>query len=62
DVFISIDRVKENAKSFVVLFDDELNRVLIHGILHYMGFKDKTEADKASMRQKENECLLFLRS
>ena len=61
DVFISIDRVKENAKTFAVLFDDELHRVLIHGILHYMGLNDKTEADKVFMRQKENESLLLLK-
>lgn len=60
DIFISIERVKENAETFAVLFDDELHRVLIHGVLHYMGFKDKSEEDKATMRNKENECLTLL--
>ena len=57
DIFISIERVKENAETFAVLFDDELHRVLIHGVLHYMGFKDKSAKDIAVMRDKENECL-----
>ena len=60
DIFISIERVKENAETFAVLFDDELHRVLIHGVLHYMGFKDKSEEDKATMRNKENESLPLL--
>lgn len=57
DVFISIDRVKENAKDFNVSFYNELHRVIIHGVLHYMGYKDKTEEDKKTMRSKENACL-----
>jgi rRNA maturation RNase YbeY len=62
DIFISVERVKENATTFAVLFDDELHRVLIHGVLHYMGLKDKSEEDKATMRSKENECLSLLKS
>ena len=54
DIFISIERVKENASTFKVSFKDELHRVIIHGILHYCGYKDKTEAHKKEMRTKEN--------
>ena len=54
DIFISIDRVKENAKSFNVSFDNELLRVIIHGVLHYCGYKDKTDSDAQVMRAKEN--------
>ena len=55
DVFVSIDRVKENASVFNVTFDEELKRVLIHGVLHYCGYKDKTEEEERIMRQKEDE-------
>lgn len=55
DIFISIERVKENASEFSVAFDVELLRVMAHGILHYCGFKDKSEADEVLMRQKEDE-------
>jgi probable rRNA maturation factor len=55
DIFISIDRVRENAEEFNVSFDDELNRVMVHGVLHYCGFKDKTEEDEKAMRLKEDE-------
>lgn len=58
DIFISIERVRENAIEFNQLFDNELNRVIIHGILHYLGFKDKKLADKAKMREEEDKCLL----
>lgn len=54
DIFISIDRVKENAKLFDVSFNDELHRVIIHGILHYCGYNDKSKEDKILMRSKEN--------
>lgn len=57
DIFISIERVADNAKDFKVTFDHELNRVLIHGVLHYMGYKDKSEEEKQIMRTKEDECL-----
>lgn len=57
DIFISIDRVRENAKDFEVLFDQELNRVMVHGVLHFCGYKDKTVDEKRLMRQKENEYL-----
>ncbi len=54
DIFISIERVKENANKFKVNFIDELHRVMIHGVLHYCGYKDKTEDEKKTMRSKEN--------
>jgi len=55
DIFISIERVIENSKKFTVSFNEELKRVMVHGILHYCGYKDKTEVDKDLMRTKENE-------
>lgn len=55
DIFISIDRVKENALDFKVSFEEELRRVLVHGVLHYCGYKDKSENDEKLMRQKEDE-------
>lgn len=55
DVFISVERVAENAQEFNVLFADELKRVIIHGVLHYCGYKDKTPEDEAMMRQREEE-------
>ena len=54
DVFISVERVKENAKDFGVNFIEELHRVIIHGILHYCGYKDKTVEEAKTMRNKEN--------
>jgi len=55
DIFISIERVKENANDFDVPFEEELKRVLVHGILHYCGFKDKSPEDEVQMRSKEEE-------
>ena len=55
DVFVSVERVRENAADFDVTFDEELKRVIIHGILHYSGYKDKSEEEELLMRQKENE-------
>lgn len=57
DIFISIDRVKENAKTFSKTFEDELHRVIIHGVLHLLGYKDKTKIAKAEMRKQEDLCL-----
>jgi probable rRNA maturation factor len=57
DMFISIERVKDNAIDFNVAFEEELKRVLVHGILHYAGYKDKSEADELLMRSKEDEKL-----
>jgi len=61
DIFISVERVKENAVIFATSFDQELHRVMIHGILHYMGFKDSSDEEKLEMRNKENTCLLGLK-
>lgn len=55
DIFISVERVKENAEDFGVDFDNELLRVMAHGVLHYCGYKDKSESDEAMMRLKEDE-------
>ena len=55
DIFISTERVAENALNYNVSFQEELKRVLSHGILHYCGFKDKTDEDVKLMRQKEDE-------
>lgn len=57
DIFISIERVKENAKKFNANFTDELHRVIIHSILHLLGYKDNTHAQKVIMRKKEDFCL-----
>ncbi len=57
DIFISIDRVSENSKLQNTLFEDELARVMVHGVLHLMGWGDKTEALKKEMRLKEDACL-----
>ncbi|PCI98996.1 MAG: rRNA maturation RNase YbeY [Flavobacteriales bacterium] len=54
DIFISIDRVKENAITFHTTFKEELNRVMIHGILHLVGYNDKSDSDKELMRSKED--------
>ena len=59
DIFISIERIKENAIQFDVSFENELLRVIIHGILHLCGFTDKTPEQKEAMHQKENEALAF---
>ena len=57
DIFISIDRVKDNAQDLAVAFDDELHRVMIHGVLHLCGYSDETDEQEAEMRQKEDEYL-----
>ena len=57
DIFISVDRLKENASLFKVDFNDELLRVMSHGVLHLLGYKDKSEEDSDVMRKKENECI-----
>lgn len=59
DIFISVERVADNAKDFNVPFDEELKRVMAHGILHYCGYKDKTESDEKIMRGKEEEKMLL---
>ena len=57
DILISIDRVGDNAKSLNVPFEQELCRVIIHGVLHLLGYKDKSVEESTLMRQKENESL-----
>tara|TARA_E500000331_G_C16739109_1_gene490094 strand:- start:9 stop:416 length:408 start_codon:yes stop_codon:yes gene_type:complete len=54
DIFISIERVKENSEVFKVDFLTELNRVMVHGLLHLLGYKDKTRRESNLMRRKEN--------
>ena len=61
DIFISVDRIKENAEKYSNSFQSELQRVIIHGILHLLGYKDKTKADKAEMTKQENGCLRLLK-
>ena len=60
DIFISIERVLENAEKFNEVFENELYRVMIHGILHFMGYKDKTKKEKTLMRTKEDEKIFIL--
>ena len=57
DIFISIDTVRSNAEKYGTNFDDELHRVIIHGILHLCGLKDKSEADSKKMRKAEDKAL-----
>lgn len=57
DIFISVERVQDNATDFKVSFEEELRRVMVHGVLHYCGYKDKGEEDEFLMRSKENEKL-----
>lgn len=59
DVFISLERVRDNAKDFAISEEEELKRVMIHGVLHYMGYKDKTKEEKDSMRSEENKAILL---
>jgi probable rRNA maturation factor len=59
DIYVSVDRVKDNAETLNVPFDVELRRVLIHGLLHLIGFEDSDEDLKKQMRAKEDECLLL---
>jgi rRNA maturation RNase YbeY len=60
DIFISIDRVKENAVTYGVSTENELLRVIAHGMLHFIGYKDKTEEEADLMRLKEEECLTLV--
>lgn len=54
EIYISIDRVRENATKFSKTFEDELHRVLIHGVLHLTGYRDKQKADREKMRKRED--------
>ena len=62
DIFISVETVKSNAKKFNTNFSDELNRVIIHGVLHLLGFNDYTDEEKHTMRANEDKYLHFLES
>ena len=62
DVFISLDTVQSNALEFNTTYEDELHRVLVHSVLHLIGFKDKSDADAKEMRQNENHCLELLKT
>ena len=57
EIYISVERVKENAGTYQVAFLDELHRVIIHGVLHFCGYKDKTKKQQETMSRKENEAL-----
>lgn len=57
DIFISTERVEENAVNYGVRFEEELKRVMTHGILHFCGFKDKTEDEKITMREEEERMM-----
>lgn len=60
DIFISVDRVKENAENFSSSFDKELHRVMVHGLLHFIGYNDKDDLLKKEMTEKENQFLKLL--
>ncbi|HAJ99264.1 MAG TPA: rRNA maturation RNase YbeY [Bacteroidales bacterium] len=60
DIFISIDRVKENANTLKVSFSDELHRIIVHGVLHLLGYSDKSRAERVAMEEKENYYLPLL--
>ena len=60
DIFISLERVGENAVLHGSNFSEEFYRVVVHGVLHLLGYNDKNEANRLSMREKENDCLSLL--
>ena len=60
EIYISVDRVSENAKKYSQTFENEMHRVMIHGVLHLCGYKDKLAEDKQIMRDKENHYLSLL--
>lgn len=60
DIYISVDRVKENAEVFGVDFYNELCRVMVHGVLHLCGFEDDSDENESQMRAMEDKCLLLL--
>ena len=57
DILISVDRVRENAKTYSTSFEREMGRVLVHGLLHFLGYDDKEPGDKKRMRKKEDHYL-----
>jgi rRNA maturation RNase YbeY len=60
DIFISIDRIRENATIYQTTFENELHRVMVHGVLHLCGYSDKTDAEAQLMRESENRALSLL--
>lgn len=60
DIYISVDRVKENAHVYKTSFVNEMYRVMVHGILHYIGYKDKTKQDKEQMRLAEDKMMRLI--
>jgi rRNA maturation RNase YbeY len=62
DIFISTERVEENANTFQVSFKEELRRVLIHGVLHFAGYKDKSEEESKEMRKQEDKYLAIYKT
>lgn len=61
DIFISIDRVRDNAAELNLMFNDELNRVIIHGVLHLLGWEDSSAELKEKMRLEEDKCLEIIK-
>lgn len=61
DIYISVERVRENTEVFDATFQDELSRVMVHGVLHFCGYKDKTEAEKSEMRRMEDRYIAQLK-
>ena len=59
DIFISVDQVRENAVSYKTKAEDELRRVMIHGVIHLQGYRDETEEERETMHKMENEALLL---
>lgn len=57
EIYISVERVADNSKDFKTNFDDELHRVMIHGVLHFCGYKDKSYTEEQAMRSKEDYAL-----
>lgn len=60
EIYVSVDRVAENAKKYNETFENEIHRVMVHGVLHLCGYKDKLAVDKQIMREKENHYLSLL--
>jgi probable rRNA maturation factor len=60
EIYISVERVNENKTNFKVSFEEELHRVMIHGVLHCLGYGDKSEGEKKIMRREETKCLKLL--
>lgn len=62
DIFISVDRISENASKYKVPFNEELHRVIVHGVLHLCGYLDKSTTEKSVMRSKEDKFLSLLKT